>query len=414
MSATVTPIQTGAPKSRARYIPDLFSGHLDELEFLWGQRRAALHSPDYFLRDFLYINERLEAHIQGLLAVPAPLADLLLPQLLAAESRDSVFAAACPLLRLAKPELIRQVFSCFSQAEAHLLPGFRDAFCFAPVAMYAQELRRILQQSEPLQAAYAATALANMRLLDPASETLAELLLCDNPVAATAAWHASIVADSQTPSVQQSRPYQQALARPEPSVREAVLKSALWTGQVWLPPFLHQLASTGDSVALTWLAITGSGAHGNLIVEQLAALPSPQQCCEILVRFAHPGVLEILRGWVASGDLVLAAEAGEAFTRITGFDVRGERIQAPISDSANEFERDFAPLIWTADLDKIDDYLLPNRDRLKAASRWSRGMSLDGVVSPETLAALDLQIRWDQMVRNRLAGDSSAQVAPIV
>ena len=412
MSATTASRQTSSP--RARFIPDLFSNHLEELAFLWGQRRVALHAPNYFLRDFLHLNERMEAHLQGLLAVPVPLADLLLPQLLNAESRDSVFAAACPLLRLANPELTRQVFNCFLQAEAATLPGFRDAFCFAPAATYAHELQRILQQGAALHAAYAATALANLHVLDPGSGALKELLLHENPVIATSAWHASVAADSQAPSVQQPRPYQQGLARSEPSVRDAVLKSAVCSGQTWLMPTLHQLAATGDLSAIKWLAVTGTTAHGNLIVEQLALLADPQQRCEILVRFGHPGVLEVLRDWVAGGDALLAAEAGEAFTRVSSHDVRGERIQAPVSETADEFEREFAPLIWTTDLGKIDAYLRQNRDTLKSAHRWSRGMPLDGIASAETLAALDLQIRWDQVARHRLAGNTASQPEPIV
>ena len=46
-----------ANTARLRYIPDLLTVHLEELEFLWGQRRLALYSPRYFLRDFLHLNE---------------------------------------------------------------------------------------------------------------------------------------------------------------------------------------------------------------------------------------------------------------------------------------------------------------------------------------------------------------------
>lgn len=412
MSATITPIQTNS--ARLHYIPELLAIHLEELEFLWGQRRLALHSPDYFLRDFLHLNERLEAHIQGLLAVPGALADLLLPQLQAAESRDSVFAAACPLLRLANPKLTEQVVEYFQQADATIIPGFRDAFSFAPAGLYVNPLKKILNEGEPLYAAYAATALANLRSLDAGNTTLNRLLSHENPLISTAAWHASLAVDALPTAIPPARPYQQALAIPDANIRDAVLKSAIWTNQPWITPALNQLVSAGDINALKWLAITGTSAHGTQIVDQLKLLESPQSQCEILVRFGHPGVLEILRDWVAHGDVLLASHAGDAFTRITGCDVQGERISTPISDDADEFEREFAPLIWTADLAKIDAYLRQNGSKLKSASRWSRGIPIDGEVSAETLATLDLQTRWDQIARKRLAGNRSDQPEPIV
>jgi uncharacterized protein (TIGR02270 family) len=402
--------------ARLRYIPDLLTTHLEELEFLWGQRRLAMHSPRYFLRDFLHLNERLEAHIQGLLSVPSALPDLLLPQLLAAESRDSVFAAACPLLRLANVELTAQVVDRFQHADAKSAPGFRDAFSFAPVGQFVNTLKRILQEGEPLHAAYTATALANQRVFDHSHHSaLNALLLNENDLIATTAWYASIAIDCLPSAPQLTRPYQQALLRPEANIRDVALKSAIWTRQAWIAPVLRQLASSGDKVALKWLAIIATGGEdGALIVAQSKLLENPQSCCDIAVRFGHPGVLEVLRGWVANGDSLLASLSGEAFTRVTACDVRGERIQAPVSDSADEFDREFAPLIWTTDISKINNYLRQNSNLLKSANRWSRGLSLDGAVPLETLAAIDLQMRWDQLARNRLAGNLSYQPDPIV
>jgi uncharacterized protein (TIGR02270 family) len=400
--------------ARLRYIPELLTLHLEELEFLWGQRRIAMHSPRYFLRDFLHLNERLEAHIQGLLNVPSALPDLLLPQLLAAESRDSVFAAACPLLRLANVELTARVVKCFVQADANTAPGFRDAFSFAPGGLFVNGLKQVLHDGEPLHAAYAATALANLRALDRNNTSLNALLLHDDSLVATTAWQASLVVDCLPSSAQLVRPYQQALLRPEDNIRDAALKSAIWTQQPWVLPVLHQLASAGDSVALQWLAIVTTGEDGALIVAQLKSIESAQSRCDLLVRFGHPGVLKILRDWMSSDDALLTSLSGEAFTRITGFDVRGERIQAPISESADDFDREFAPLIWTPDIHKVDVYMQQNGSLLNGAKRWSRGLSLEGAEMPETLVAIDLQIRWDQLARHRLAGDQSSQPEPIV
>ena len=405
-------MQTKTPK--LRYIPELLTLHLEELEFLWGQRRIAMHSPRHFLRDFLHLNERLEAHIQGLLNVPQALPDLLVPQLMAAESRDSVFSAACTLLRLANPELTAQVVKCFEQADAATAAGFRDAFSFAPAGQFVNPLKQILHEGESLHAAFAATALANLRVLDKNNTALSALLLHDDSLIATTAWQASLAVDCLPSSAQQLRPYQQALLRPEQTIRDAVLKSAIWTQQPWTLPVLRQLASAGDSAALQWLAIVTTGEDGGLIVAQLKLIESSQSRCDLLVRFGHPGVLKILRDWMSGDDALLASLSGEAFTRITGFDVRGERIQLPINESADDFDREFSPLIWTTDIHKVDAYMQQNGSRLNGPKRWSRGLSLDGAVTSETMVAMDLKIRWDQLARHRLAGELSSQPEPIV
>jgi hypothetical protein len=284
------------------------------------------------------------------------------------------------------------------------------------VGLFINSLIRILSEGEPLHAAYAATALANLRVLDSDNKALAALLLHENPQIATAAWHASLAVDClSSSSAPQPRPYQQALLRSEPIIRNVVLKSAIWTRQTWIASVLRQLAATGEHAALEWLAIaTTSNEDASLIVSHLQGLDDIQSRCNILVRLGHPGALGILRDWVVNGEPLLASLAGEAFTLISACDVRGERIQAPVSETADDFDREFAPLLWTTDKGKLNGFLQQNGGKFKTANRWSRGLPLTGVVSAETVAALDLQIHWDQLARHRLAGNLSAQPEPIV
>ena len=102
--------------ARARHIADLLQVHAEDLAFLWGQRRDALTSPRHTLREYGELNERLEAHVQGLLiARPAALVAMLQPQLTAPD-RDEAFAAAYALLRLAEAESTRTVVVEFSRA----------------------------------------------------------------------------------------------------------------------------------------------------------------------------------------------------------------------------------------------------------------------------------------------------------
>jgi hypothetical protein len=49
------------------FIPDILEEHYEELQYLWGHRQVALRSPRHVLRHLTEFEERMEAHVQGLL-----------------------------------------------------------------------------------------------------------------------------------------------------------------------------------------------------------------------------------------------------------------------------------------------------------------------------------------------------------
>ena len=62
---------------RHRFIPERIAVHAEELAYLWQRRRASVRSPDITLPDFTYLQERIEAHLQGLLVAGDELATML-------------------------------------------------------------------------------------------------------------------------------------------------------------------------------------------------------------------------------------------------------------------------------------------------------------------------------------------------
>ena len=86
------------PAVRATFIADILEEHLDELAVLWGQRTIALRSPLYSRQAFDHLEERIEAHVDGLLTGGDNALPMLKGHLLAEESALA-FAAAYPLLR---------------------------------------------------------------------------------------------------------------------------------------------------------------------------------------------------------------------------------------------------------------------------------------------------------------------------
>src|SRR4051812_3148663 len=98
------------------FIADILVEHYEELDFLWSQRRAALRSPLYTWRELHMLEERIEAHVQGLLVVGDNLPGFLQEKLDGAEA-DAVFAAAYPLLRLRIPAADQLAAQAFTKAE---------------------------------------------------------------------------------------------------------------------------------------------------------------------------------------------------------------------------------------------------------------------------------------------------------
>jgi len=405
-------MQTTISPTRAQYIPELLETHVEELEFLWGQRRTALHASNYTLRGFAGLTERVEAHIQGLLAIPDALPDLLIPRL-SSDDRDAVFAAACPLLRLSDSAMTAQVLSAFANAQGSVLAGLRDAFSFAPSGQFVVAVRQTLENGDSPHAVAAAIILANQRLLDPASPRLANLLQDENPEVATLAWLAATEADARNISSVAPRPYQQALSNTHSSIRKAALFSAAWVKQTWVLPAARQLAATHDSVGLECLAALGQPEDLHRLLNYVGSLKNPANGYNLLARFGHPGVMETLGKGMSSKDIALAVAAGEAFSLITGFDINGQRQQIPVGPEADEFEQEFAELVWIPDMSKASAYWQQHGKNLSSGARWRQGVNLDGVCNLQTLAEIDLEARWDACTRAAQVGHPISPPPPI-
>lgn len=403
---------------RLRHIPELFEQHLEDLAFLWGQRRAALVSPEHTLRHVADLAERIEAHLQGL-AVPTPdeLRALLAPRL-PAKDRDEAFAAACALLRLRERSTTQAVLGAFGQAQGDTLAGLRDALGFCNPALFAPEVHALLAQAAPPVAAAAAVVLANHRLLDPIATVLRELLAHDDPAVARQAWQAAGRAAAQrgdaAPLPSLAPALAGALAHADAGVRRAAWQAAAWAGEPTLLPLLRQRCAQGDAEALTALAALGGGDDFVLLRQAVLALPDGPARCAVLARYGHPLGLNALLRWMDPADAATAAAAGETFECITGVDLRHERRTLPVAEGADDFEREMAPEVWLPDAARAREWHVQHAGRLEVGLRWRRGLRVDGPVPRDTLVQLDLQARWDAAMRSALEGQALSAPPPLL
>jgi len=173
--------------NKLKVIPDILEEHFEELAFLWGQRQEALYSPEYTLPELLELEERIEAHVQGLLVG----AEHTIPFVDDGLSQDEpleVFAASYTLLRLNIDSAARQVMDAFFQAEGPQLEGIREALCHGPIDMVMGRLHEAVTSAPAPIAAAAAEALAFHGKLDPAIPRLAKFFQDKNAKVRRAAW----------------------------------------------------------------------------------------------------------------------------------------------------------------------------------------------------------------------------------
>lgn len=170
-----------------RWLQSILEEHFEELEMLWELRCAAVRDPDYLLEDLCELNERIAAHVDGLVlgrdhAVP------LLADALAGGERAGVFAAALPLLKMEEAGLSEQVVHAFASAEGEAVDGFADAFSHANLEPVATALHDLLDHTSSAVASAAAIALAFHQQLDPQHPQIAHWILDAEPAQRRRGW----------------------------------------------------------------------------------------------------------------------------------------------------------------------------------------------------------------------------------
>ena len=394
----------------ARYIPELLEIHAEELEYLWGQRRTALTSPEYTLRDFVDLNGRIEAHVQGLLAVPQALPELLCP-ILESDERDAVFAAAYSLLRLDDAAGVSRVLDALAVAEGPRLAGLCDALIMCPNQRTMAPVEAQFAGNHQERSVAAGAVLANRRRLESGSPRLGALLKSDDPQTARTAWRIVPLVDTREASV--ARPFEAAIRDGAPPVRGAAFTAAAWTGQPWMLELVRRLSASGDRIALDWLAVLGTTEDLPFMLRCRRSQVLGKDRCPVLARYGHPQMIELSLEWMEDDDPAMAEAAGAAFTRMTDLDVRGERHHMTLTGDADDFAREFAPEVWLPDSKRARALWEQNKSRWQSGSRWCRGFDLTFACSPEVLGQLDLESRWEVGARAAVAGQRIMEPAPV-
>lgn len=166
---------------------DILEEHFEELEFLWQQRQEALRSPEYTLPELAELEERIEAHVDGLVLA----GEAAIPVLEAGLAGDDpliVFSAAYPLLRLDRDDAAKLVMQTLQEAQGPQLDGLRQALCHGPLQRIERSLHEAVKSASAPVAAAAAEALAFHSLLDAQNTRIADFLADADPQVRSSGW----------------------------------------------------------------------------------------------------------------------------------------------------------------------------------------------------------------------------------
>ena len=394
---------TASPK--LTYIPDIVEEHYEELQFLWLQRRSALRSPAYRERELVMLDDRIEAHAQGMLVIGDHLLDFLEPGL-AGEDEMPAFAGAFALLRLATPDALARVISAFDAAEGKKLDGFRDALAHGPSTPLVSELMsRFLSAPAPLGAA-AGEALVFHGAMTPLPQHLDRFMRAEEASVRSTAWR---IAGYSAVSLPGER-YAAALRDDDPGVKRAAFLTAAWSASPGVLPYCRGLAAKPTPEVIEPLAIFGAIAPPEeyQLIAAIAANPAagPDRF-RVLGSFAHPYFIDLLIKEMENPDPAAAVAAGAAFFKMTGRDVESDK-RTKISPNgkppADDFEAEFQDEVFLPGPELARKHWQELAPTLARSPRICRGMDVSEPLSREQFAALDMESRYEYCLRMRLFG----------
>jgi uncharacterized protein (TIGR02270 family) len=388
-----------------KFIPGILEEHLEELGFLWARRRAGLRDPDYTLTAFLELEQRIKAHLAGILVV----GDESLPLLEAGLSSDdgaTAFASAYALLHRRAGSSLPFVLDAFRASEGERLAGLRDALSHGPVDAAQPEIETLSRTSPPAIAAAAAEALTFHSALRAAPPDIERFLTDPDPVVRQSGWrlvgYLGLSLDAKA--------YGAAMRDDDPGVRRAALEAGAWCGEPGVLAFGRKAAEDPRAEyvdALYLLAVLG-GPEDLIAMTHIAAAQAlgPARY-RLLGAYGNPALMGAILDGMADADARTAVAAGAAFFKMTGHDVESNyRVTLPPADGSepDEFEAEF-----------LDDAFLPDQERARRlwaeiegsfadAARICRGFNLQQGIDQAGFALLDMESRWEVCLRARYHG----------
>jgi len=317
--------------AHARHIMwDLYEEHLDEAAFLWGQWERSLDAANYTLDEVIDgPEERLRAHLDGLVLGGRPVADKLLIPALADEDEDEgkVTAAAWALLHAEGADHLDLVFEALVRAQKReTRQALGRAFELAERPDLGARLRPFLEGSAaPVQATIVNVLSARRPAASPAQppawgfplETFLESRHQELQAAALRAL-------CRTPDPVVARYGEKSLVSPYVVIRDVAIEAGIRLGLAAARTACSKLVgrnAAGSRLALAVLAAGGEPVDVAIVIRKLEV---ETMRCDALWALAFAGTAQAAEAALAwTGHEAVDALAADAFATITGARIGG-------------------------------------------------------------------------------------------
>ncbi|QQR46388.1 TIGR02270 family protein [Myxococcus xanthus] len=388
---------------------DVLEEHLSEAAFFWSQWERALVAPDYTLEETAELEERLLAHLDGLVAAGAAAIEVLSSVVHEREDPGEVFAAAWSLLALAPSLVLDAVKARATDAPPPVQASIRRALELGEKGVVETALAPLLITAEPM-----AVSVLGFRghLLGGRAE---ELLSHPDALVVTAALRALNL--SSKPHA--SRLLGVLLGDSRPEVRWAAIETGLVFGvrDAWTVCERESTALGSPLRRRLWalLAAAGDVRFLERLISFSEEAATREDALWALGFTGRVPAAESCLRWMCEEPRV-ARLAGEAFSAITGLRMAGAHVLPepepedalpPLEDEDLDADLGLRPedALALPAQEEVARWWERARDGFSPANRYLRGKPFTGASLLEALAQGPMRRRHlyalELMVRTR-------------
>ncbi|WP_164010452.1 TIGR02270 family protein [Pyxidicoccus trucidator] len=372
-----------------RMLRDVVEEHLDEASWQWLQRGRSLLAPDYDLTETAVVEERLMAHVDGLVAAGSDAVEAILAPALVPDDPSRVAAAALALLEGGEAGWLLEL----GLGDPELRPLLRAPLALAACPDLDARLGALLSTDVPAILADVVGTLAARGALP--SHRVGSFLQHEDARVRDSALEGAIAAPRQ----EFRRPLLGLLGAGASIPCAALMDAGLVHGlrEAWVA--CARAVEAWEPEALVLWALGGGVKDVARLVELLGQAPLRAPVLWALGFSGRVEAADACLTWME--DPKVAALAGEAFGAITGLRLEGDFSVARDEDSeASEEDDPEADLTLRPE----DDLPLPRaqavaawwrsaRPGFESGRRYLRGRPLDAAVLMEALAVEPMRRR---------------------
>jgi len=375
---------------------DIYDDHLSEAAWLWGEWEGSLDSAVYALDDVIVgPEERLLAHLDGLVLGGAAVAEKLLLPALASDDRGQVAAAAWVLVQAEHGDRQDAVVASLAVAEPPARAAIARALSLCPRA----DLSRLVPLWNTGSAPVRAIVLEAFGPREPdwLRERLGPALSSGEPSLCAAGLRAVRNFADRNFLGQ----VQDALQSNDPTVRQEAVTAGIRLGSKEAWGACRRAASDPEKTGRVLLGLLATSADPNdrNFVRGLAHVPALTK--DVLWALGFAGDLESAEALVgALGDEETAKIAGDSLSAITGLAIAGHlaRKGEPGGPGGAEVADDDPPPVVRSedflplpDGKAVENWWSKERSRFRSGMRYLQGQPRD---SRTLLAALTTTSTW--------------------